>query len=68
MISYEMTEKTLMSGIQDDIKQRGSQLRGNRVLVSSKKHDEERFPKVSAFYAPKIPHTLNILGSKCFYN
>ena len=33
----------------------GSQLQGNRILVYSKKHDEERFPKVSAFYASKIP-------------
>ena len=55
MISHEMTQKILMSGIQDDIKQRVSQLRGNRILVYSKKHDEERFAKVSAFYALKIP-------------
>ena len=34
---------------------RGSQLQSNTVLVYSKKHDEERFPKVSAFYASKIP-------------
>ena len=44
-----------MSGIQDDIKQRSSQLQGNRVSVYSKKHDEERFPKVSAFCASKTP-------------
>ena len=55
MISHGMTQKTLMSGIQDDIKQRGFQLQRNRVLVYSKKHGEEHFPKVSAFYAPKIP-------------
>ena len=55
MISHGMTQKTLMSGIQDDVKQRGSQLRHNRVLVYSQKHDEEHFPKVSAFYAPKMP-------------
>ena len=34
----------------------------------SKKHDEEHFLKVSPFYAPKNSHTINILGSKCFYN
>ena len=55
MISHGMTQKTLMSGIQDDIKQRGFQLQHNRVLVYSKKHHEEHFPKVSAFCAPKIP-------------
>ena len=45
MFSHEMTQKALISHIQDDIKQRGSQLQGNRVLVYS----------VSAFYASKIP-------------
>ena len=43
MFSHEMTQKALISHIQDDIKQRGSQLQGNRVLV------------YSAFYASKIP-------------
>lgn len=33
MISHGMTQKALMSGIQDDIKQMVSQLGGNKVLV-----------------------------------
>ena len=57
IISHGMTQKTLMSGTQDDIKQRGSQLRGNRVLVYSKKHDEEQF---HLSMHPKFPHYKHI--------
>ena len=49
MFSHEMTQKALISHIQDDIKQRSSQLQGNSVLVYS----------VSAFYIPKIPTLPN---------
>ena len=57
MISHGMTQKTLLSGTQDDIKQRGSKSQGNKVLVYSKKHDEEQF---HLSMHPKFPHYKHI--------